>query len=204
MCSPATCILPPFETLCPTLKTKKFQFPTNVPCYTCTTAWWESPPASRYRTRTLCLFFLVLCLGPFTSWRISSYPSHILPFPGRKREKKKKDHQITTNIIHRLQQQSSSYVKKTAVESRKVNSKSHLLGSARDHIKGYGILSSLSLHAFFQVHKMCFLQTAFLGLFPSHTNFPKVSFLFYAEMGIKRIKQMSPFLNSMHLHHIHT
>lgn len=132
---------------------------------------------------------------------VSSFPSHILPFPGRKKKKKKK---ITTNIIHRLQQQSSSYTKKTGVESRRVNPKSHLSGLARDRIKGYGILSSLSLHAFCQVHKMCFLQTAFLGLFPSHTNFPKVSFLFYAEMGIKRIKQMSPFLNSVHLHHIHT
>lgn len=39
---------------------------------------------------------------------------------------------------------------------------------------------------------------------PPHTNFPEVSFLFYAEMGIKRIKQMSPFLNSKHLHHTHT
>lgn len=169
-------------------------------CPTTHVLQWEEPPASRYRSHIQCLASLVLCLGPFTSWSVHSPHIYSL-FQGGKKKKKKK---ITTNIIHRLQQQSSSYTKKTGVESRRVNPKSHLSGLAEDRIKGYGILSSLSLHAFCQVHKMCFLQTAFLGLFPSHTNFPKVSFLFYAEMGIKRIKQMSPFLNSVHLHHIHT
>lgn len=89
-----------------------------------------------------------------------------------------------------------------AMESRRVNGKAHLLVLAQD-IKGKGIICSLPFLAFFQAQEQCFLQTVSLGRFPSHINFPEVSFLFYAEVGIKRIKQMSPFLNSRHLRHAH-
>ena len=128
----------------------------------------------------------------------------------REEREEREGKMVTIHIIHRVKYLRHAdtcgflHEGNMATESQRVESKSHLRGLAQEIIKGKGIICSLPFHALFQALNTCCLQTAFLGWFPSHLHFPRVSFLFYAEVGIKRIKQMSPFLNSKHLHHIHT